>query len=75
MARIDGIWRRKGQLEEEEPRRAVSTPTKPKRIEQAKRKAGRLLADVMRQNIPYLQQLSGTPIDQALPTLRDGGRM
>ncbi|KYD24479.1 hypothetical protein B4113_2269 [Geobacillus sp. B4113_201601] len=47
----------------------------PQRIKQAKRKAGRLLAEVMRQNIPYLQQSSGTPIYQALSALRDGGWM
>ncbi|KYD31433.1 hypothetical protein B4114_3167 [Geobacillus stearothermophilus] len=72
-ARIDGAGWRKGRLEEEEPRRAASASTKSKRVEQAKRKAGRLLADVMRQNIPYLQQSSGTSIHQALSALRDGG--
>ncbi len=75
VVRIDGIWRRKGQLEEEEPQRAASAPTKPERIKQAKRKAGRLLAEVMRQNIPCLQRSSGTPIYQALSALRDGGWM
>ncbi|WP_033844669.1 UPF0236 family transposase-like protein [Geobacillus icigianus] len=65
VAQIDGIGWRTGQLEEEEPQR----------IKQAKRKAGRLLAEVMRQNIPYLQQSSGTPIYQALSALRDGGWM
>ncbi|OKO90177.1 hypothetical protein BRO54_3110 [Geobacillus proteiniphilus] len=40
---------------------------------QAKRKAGRLWADVVRQNIPYLQPSSRTPIDQALSALRDEG--
>ncbi|MED3719593.1 ISLre2 family transposase, partial [Geobacillus stearothermophilus] len=47
--------------------------TKSKRIEQAKRKAGRLWADVVRQNLPCLQRSSGTPIHQALSALRDGG--
>ncbi|KYD27127.1 hypothetical protein B4113_0313 [Geobacillus sp. B4113_201601] len=75
MAQIDGIGWRTGQLEEEEPQRAASAPPKQERIKQAKRKAGRLLAEVMRQNIPYLQQSSGTPIYQALSALRDGGWM
>ncbi|GAD13443.1 hypothetical protein GBL_1660 [Geobacillus kaustophilus GBlys] len=75
VARIDGIGWRKGQLEEEEPRRAASASTKSKRIEQAKRKAGRLWVDVVRQNIPCLQRSSGTPIHQALSALRDGGWM
>ncbi|MED4978959.1 ISLre2 family transposase, partial [Geobacillus stearothermophilus] len=73
-ARIDGIWRRNGQLvEEEETRTAASASTKSKRVEQAKRKAGRLWADVVRQNLPCLQRSSGTPIHQALSALRDGG--
>ncbi len=72
-ARIDGIGWRKGRLEEEEPRPAALASTTSKRIEQAKRKAGRLWVDVVRQNIPYLQQSSGTPIYQALSALRDGG--
>ncbi|WP_201028601.1 UPF0236 family transposase-like protein, partial [Geobacillus sp. B4113_201601] len=75
VAQIDGIGWRTGQLEEEEPQRAASTPTKLERIKQAKRKAGRLLAEVMRQNIPCLQRSSGTPIYQALSALRDGGWM
>ncbi|GAD14308.1 conserved hypothetical protein [Geobacillus kaustophilus GBlys] len=73
VARIDGICWRKGRLEEEEPRRAASASTKSKRVEQAKRKAGRLWADVVRQNLPCLQRSSGTPIHQALSALRDGG--
>ncbi|KIQ93072.1 hypothetical protein LH47_02732 [Anoxybacillus thermarum] len=73
-ARIDGIWRRNGQLvEEEETRTAASASTKSKRVEQAKRKAGRLWADVVRQNLPCLQRSSGTPIHQALSALRDFG--
>ncbi|MGG3210828.1 UPF0236 family protein [Geobacillus stearothermophilus] len=73
-ARIDGIWRRNGQLvEEEETRTAASASTKSKRVEQAKRKAGRLWADVVRQNLPCLQRSSRTPIHQALSVLRDGG--
>ncbi|MBW7642666.1 UPF0236 family protein [Geobacillus thermoleovorans] len=58
-------------MEEEETRTAASA--KPARIEQAKRKTGRLLADVMRQNIPYLQRSSGTPMYQAPSALRDVG--
>ncbi|MED3841841.1 UPF0236 family protein [Geobacillus stearothermophilus] len=72
-ARIDGIGWRKGRWEEQEPQSAVSASTTSKRIEQAKRKAGRLWADVMRQNLPCLQRSSGTPIHQALSALRNGG--
>ncbi|WP_231559879.1 ISLre2 family transposase [Geobacillus sp. FSL W8-0032] len=75
VAQIDGIGWRTGQLEEEEPQRAASAPTKLERIKQAKRKAGRLLVEVMRQNIPCLQRSSGTPIYQALSALRNGGWM
>ncbi|ESU72520.1 hypothetical protein T260_07450 [Geobacillus thermopakistaniensis] len=74
-ARIDGMLWRKGRLEKEEPRRATTASRKSKRVEQAKRKAGRLWADVVRQNLPCLQRSSGTPIHQALSALRDGGWM
>ncbi|OKO95489.1 hypothetical protein BRO54_0924 [Geobacillus proteiniphilus] len=72
-ARIDGISLRKRRPEEETASTAASTSTKAERIEQAKRKVGRLYPDVVRQNMPYLQQSSGTPIHQALSALRDFG--